>query len=105
MKPYFIAAALIWSVVLLFASRSAFAAAFLKSERRGDPMRLATWLVALVMVCGSLRWILLPDNETLWKAVWVVASITGFYVLRLMIAYGRGPEVGPRFASEDENGG
>lgn len=90
MTPYWIAALVVWSGVMIYATPGAWAAAVHKSERRGDPMRLACWLVGLIMVAGTLRWFLAADNASLWKAVYVVAIVTGAYILRLMRAYGRG---------------
>jgi uncharacterized membrane protein YeiH len=93
MKPFWISTLVVWIVVGIYAFRGAFSAAVFASHRRGDPMRLAVFLVAVIMAGGTLRWILAPDNETLWKAVYVVAVLTAIYIVRLMHAYGRGPDV------------
>jgi phage tail sheath gpL-like len=92
MTPYWIANLVMWSAVLAYAAPAA-VAAILGSQRRGDPMRLATALVALVMVAGNARWLFGPTEETLWKAVLTMSFLTGGYVVTLMRAYGRGEDL------------
>lgn len=90
MTPFWWTALIVWLAALIYATPGAWAAAFKNSQRRGDPMRLAVWLVSAIMVFGNGRWLFAPLSETLWKAILVVAILTAIYVVFLMRSYGRG---------------
>lgn len=93
MTPFWIANVAVWTIALLIALRGAVVAAIRRkgTVRRGDPMRLGTFLVASLFIAYPLRWLLAADNVQLWKAISVVGVATGCYVIRLMDSYGRGP--------------
>ncbi|MFS0737563.1 hypothetical protein ABC347_10980 [Sphingomonas sp. 1P06PA] len=57
-------------------------------------MRLACLATALVMLGFVLRWLLAPDSDLLWKALYILCALDGVYILTLGRAYGRGPRVG-----------
>lgn len=91
MLSYWAINAFLWSIVMIFAAKGAFVAAFMpKFVRRGDPMRLAVFLVAALFVGHPVRWIWFADNLPFWKALNAAGALTALYVGRLMFAYGRG---------------
>lgn len=93
MALFWIANLVVWGVAMIISARGAWAAITRRDVRSGDPMRLATFLVAALFVGQVLRWLLAADNIDLWKALYVLGGATGLYVIRLMFAYGRGPHV------------
>lgn len=93
MSVFWIANLAVWSVAALVSARGAWAAITNREVRKGDPMRLATFLVSMLFVGQVLRWLLAADNLDLWKALYVLGAATGCYVVRLMFAYGRGEHV------------
>jgi len=95
MAPYWLANIIVWSVVLVVALGGAFTAAFRKRDhvRRGDPMRLAVFLVASLFLGHNLRWLVAPHWDEAWKALFVAGALVALYVLSLMFSYGRGPLV------------
>jgi hypothetical protein len=64
-----------------------------KDVRRGDPMRLGVAGVCLVIILGNLRWLLAPDNDGLFIAIYLLSALVGTYIIRLGMAYGRGPRL------------
>lgn len=84
---------IIWLVVVVYCLPGAWAAASSRATRRGDPMRLACLATGFVMMGFNLRWLLAPENQTLWQALYVLAAADGLYVLSLARAYGRGARV------------
>lgn len=106
MNAYWIAHLTVWGVAMLYAAPGAYHAAFRQSKARtGDAMRLALFLVALVFNSHIVRWLLAPDDLNSWKAIYFVGALTGLYVIRLMISYGRGTMLRGRSASEDAGHG
>lgn len=94
MTHWWIGYALLWLVVLAYATPGAFTAAFRPSYVRfGDPMRLGVWLVAATLVLHPMRFLLAYDNANLFKALYVLGGISAINVLRLMRVYGRGAHV------------
>lgn len=83
----------VWSGLLLYMIPGAHHAVTGKDVRRGDPMRLGVGAVCLVMLLGNLRWLLVPDSDLLFAAIYVLSAIVGLYVARLAHAYGRGPKL------------
>lgn len=82
---------LIWSALLLYMAPGASHAVSGKDVRRGDPMRLGVGAVCLVMILGNLRWLMAPDSDALFAAVYVLNALVGAYLFRLAKSYGRGP--------------
>ena len=94
MTPWWIGYALLWLVVLAYATPGAFTAAFRPAHVRfGDPMRLGVWLVAATLVLHPARFLIAHDNYDLFKAIYVLGGISAINVFRLMRVYGRGPHV------------
>lgn len=95
MAIFWIVNFIVWTVVLLISAQGAIVAALRPAGRvrRGDPMRLATFLVAFLFLGQCARWLFWPNNAQLWKALYVIGALTGLYVIRLMAAYGRGGHV------------
>ena len=83
---------LIWGSMIFYMLPGALAA-FSNRSRRGDAMRLACLLTALIMVGFNVRWLWFRDNMTLWQMLLVLSAGLGFYILWLAHAYGRGPRV------------
>ncbi|WP_380778087.1 hypothetical protein [Sphingomonas sp. R86520] len=91
MNTYWIAHLTVWGAAMLYAAPGAYYAAFRqRSARTGDAMRLAVFLVALVMNSHIARWLIAPNDLGSWKAIYFVGFLTGLYVIRLMVSYGRG---------------
>jgi hypothetical protein len=92
MTPYWLANIAVWTVALVIALRGAVAAAWRKkgAVRRGDPMRLAVFLVSSLFIAYPMRWLFAPGSLELRQAISVVGVVTGCYVIRLMYSYGRG---------------
>jgi hypothetical protein len=95
-----------WGLVMIVSAKGAWAAAFGGRDdvRQGDPMRLATFLVASLFVAHNLRWLLVPGNLSFMKAIYVVSILVAFYVFKLMFAYGRGDFVGHHGEGGHDNG-
>ena len=84
----------VWGACMLYSAPAAATAAFVPSKtRRGDPMLLATFLVSALFFGHNARWLFAPHSDDAWKALYFVGAMTGVYVLRLMVAYGRGERV------------
>ena len=81
---------LIWGALLIYMLPGAYSAAFGKAVRRGDPMRMGVAATCLVMIAANLRWLLAPDNVSLWAAVYVLSAAVAIYIAFLAKAYGRG---------------
>lgn len=80
----------IWGAVFLYMVPGAFSAARGKAVRHGDPMRLAVAAMAFVLCATQLRWLLAPENVSLWRALLVLGAANGVYLGLLARAYGRG---------------
>lgn len=84
---------LVWGIMLVMMSSGAWSAAFGNDLRRGDPMRLACFATAFVMVGFNVRWLIWPDSVLMWQALYVLSAASGVYIMLLARAYGRGPRV------------
>lgn len=84
---------IVWLAVVAYCLPGAWAAASSRGTRRGDPMRLACLATGFVIMGFNLRWLLAPDNVTLWKMLYALACADGIYILLLARAYGRGARV------------
>lgn len=84
---------LIWSGLLLYMLPGAKSAIMGRDTRRGDPMRLGLSFVCLVIIGGNLRFLLAPDSDGLWMAIYLLSAAVGLYLIRLGNAYGRGPRL------------
>lgn len=82
-----------WGLLAVYMATGAATAAFGSRIRRGDPMRLAVFVTAII-ICGfSLRHLLDPDNEALWALLYGLSAADAVFIWRLGVAYGRGPRV------------
>lgn len=82
----------VWALVAVYMAPGAYGALG-KRPRRGDAMRLACFVTSLIMAGFSLRWLLLPNNDAVWQALYVLAAGDGCYIAWLARTYGRGPHV------------
>lgn len=83
----------VWGVMAAYMLPGAWSTVAGYAVRRGDPMRLACFATAIVMVGFSLRWLLAPDNILVWQALYGLSAAVGVYIMFLARAYGRGPRV------------
>lgn len=83
----------VWGALALYMLPGAWTAARGSLTRHGDPMRLAVFATSLVMMGFTLRWLLAPDSEALWRLLYVLAIADAGYIGFLARAYGRGPRV------------
>lgn len=102
MNTYWIVNLFVWGAAMLYAAPGAYYAAFRQSKARsGDAMRLAVFLVALVFNSHIVRWLIAPNDTQSWKAIYIVGALTGVFVVRLMISYGRGRSLAARVENTD----
>jgi drug/metabolite transporter (DMT)-like permease len=83
----------IWAALLACMFTGARSAVTGKEVRRGDPMRLGLSAVCLVMILSNVRWLLMPESDALFAAIYVLSALVGLYVIMLGRAYGRGPRL------------
>lgn len=83
----------VWLVLLAYMLPGAGTAVGGKNLRRGDPMRLGIACICLVMIGGNLRWLFAADSLTLLATIHALAAAAGLYLIRLGLAYGRGPRI------------
>lgn len=83
----------IWAGLLAYMVPGAWCAIRNREVRRGDPMRLGVACVCLIIIGGNLRFLLAPDSDALWIALYVMSAAVGLYIARLATAYGRGPKI------------
>lgn len=83
----------VWAAMLIYMLPGAWAAVRGVGVRRGDPMRLACALTAVVMLGHIVRWLVAPGDELTFKALYVLGAALAVYILALAHAYGRGPRV------------
>ena len=81
----------VWAALFVYMVPGARAAIKGKDLRRGDPMRLGVAIICLVMILGNLRWLLAPESDELFAAVYVLSIIAGAHTFKLAMVYGRGP--------------
>ncbi len=87
------------AIVLLFGGLAvwmipaAWTASLDQKVRRGDPMRLCTFLLALNFVGYNLNTLLNGRDQGVLVGLLVLTLITGVQTCRLAKAYGRGPEL------------
>ena len=82
-----------WGAMFAFMAPGAFSVMRRTHMRRGDPMRLACATTAIVFMGYQLRFLILPDNESLRYLLHVASAANAVFVVRLGVAYGRGPIV------------
>ena len=80
----------VWGAVMLYMAPDAWRAAFRKSHQF-DPMRMAFFTTAFLMTCFPLRWLLAPDNTTLWALLYALSAADAVYIIVVARLYGRGP--------------
>lgn len=84
---------MIWSVTAVFMARGACAAATGRGVRYGDPMRLACFATAIVVIGFNARWILAAESMLFWKLLYALSGAVGIYIVVLGHRYGRGPRI------------
>lgn len=84
---------LIWTGLLVYMLPGARHAVTGKEVRRADPWQLSVAVVSFVIILGNLRFLLAPENETMFAAVYVLTAIVGIYKIILARTYGRGPKL------------
>lgn len=84
---------IIWGCMAAYMFSGAWSAIVGSNVRRGDPMRLACFATALLMVGFNLRWLLVPDSIWTFQALYGLSAVLGAYIMVLAHAYGRGPRV------------
>lgn len=90
MALLFMIGGLIWLSALLYAAPAVWQMLTGKPVHRGDPVRLAVFITAVVIVAGCLRWLFAPESMQILAAIFVLLIADGFYILHLMRSYGRG---------------
>ena len=90
MMPLWIINVVVWLLLLIYVTPSAWAATRIHA-RHGDPMRLAVFATALMMMGFSLRWLLAPDSILLWQLLYILAAADAVFIGILCRVYGRGP--------------
>lgn len=84
---------LIWGALFAFVVGGAWTAIRGKDVRRSDPWRLGVAAVSAFIILGNLRWILAPDSDALFRAIYMMGAIVGLYKIYLVCTYGRGPKL------------
>ncbi|MFS0771027.1 hypothetical protein [Sphingomonas sp. 1P08PE] len=81
-----------WGAALIYVLPGASAAVF-GPARRGDPMRLGCATTAIVMLGFVLRWLVMPDSEAAWAALYALGAADAVFIIALARSYGRGGHV------------
>jgi hypothetical protein len=84
---------LIWTGLLLYMLPGARQAVIGTGVRRSDPWQLSVAFISVAIVLGNLRFLLAPDNDAMFAAVYVLTAIVGVYKIVLARTYGRGPHL------------
>jgi hypothetical protein len=84
----------VYGMMAVYMFPGAWSAVFGRDVRRGDPMRLACFATAFVMLGFNLRWLFAPDSIWMWQALYLLSAGVGVYIIVLAHAYGRGGRVG-----------
>lgn len=92
---------LCWGTMLAYMLPGAWSAVTSRA-RYGDPMRLACALTAVIVIGFNLRWLLVPDDQLLWKALLTLSAVVALFILRLGVTYGRGAVLASRREPSDE---
>ena len=82
-----------WSAVVAFMASGAWASVTRRAVRRGDPMRLACFVTALLFIGYSLRALIAPASDWAWQALHLLSAADAVFIVALGRAYGRGPHV------------
>lgn len=93
MTVLFVAAMIVWSAVLLYASRSFWKMLTGQAVHRGDPMRIGVFTTSILFVAGSLRWLAAPADMISLATIFMLSIVDALYILHLMRSYGRGGPV------------
>ena len=80
-----------WASVGIFMASGAWAVAVRRNVRRGDPMRLACFITALIFIGYSARALLAPESEWVWMALHLLSAVDAVLIIALGRTYGRGP--------------
>lgn len=91
--PLRIALLITWSTVAAFMATGAWCAMTRRGVRRGDPMRLACFVTALIFIGYSLRALLAPSSDLAWQSLHLLSMADAGFIIALGHAYGRGPHV------------
>ncbi|MGV0964188.1 MAG: hypothetical protein ACOYBT_09890 [Polynucleobacter sp.] len=82
-----------WGLLAVYMAKGAWAAARAKYTRHGDPMRLACFMTALLMIGFAVLGLVRPGDSLARAALYVLAVADAAFIWRLGRAYGRGPLV------------
>lgn len=55
-----------------------------------DNFRAGFFFVALLMIGFNLRWLLAPDDQGVWLALYALSALVAFFVLKVVRAHGKG---------------
>jgi hypothetical protein len=83
----------IWALAAGFMSRGAWAAAKARGVRYGDPMGLACFATAIVIIGFNARCIFATDSVLFWMLLYALSGAVGIYIVVLGHRYGRGPRI------------
>lgn len=93
MTPFWIINAALWTALFFYVLPGAWAAATNRGVRRNDPVRLSMALSAVMMAGFSYRWLLFPDSQIAWQALYLLSAAIAIYKAIIANAYGRGPRI------------
>ena len=82
-----------WGAVMLYMAPDAWRASFRKSHQF-DPLRMAFFATAFLLMCMPMRWLFAPDNTALWALLYGLSAADAIYVIIVARAIGRGPSNG-----------
>jgi hypothetical protein len=80
----------VWCLVAIYMAPGAWSAIRGQAVRRGDPMRLASFVTAVLFAGFAARWLFIPGNVMFWQALYVLSVVDAIFVWRLARACGRG---------------
>lgn len=84
---------LVWGTMAIVMARGAWAAASNRGARYGDPMRLAFFATAMIIMGFTGRWFIAAGNMLVWKLIYVLSAAVAAYIIVLGFRYGRGPKL------------
>lgn len=82
-----------WGALAAYMARGAWAAAYARATRHGDPMRLACFMTALLMMAFAILGLVHPGDSVARGALYVLSVADAAFIWQLGKAYGRGPLV------------